>query len=196
MKVGFFMTEMFDKYFMSTLTHTLSWIARMINYGLMRYVCCAMDSFSDMDENISRWNISRFKCVCVEWTFWANRWHMWRLNTSSGCLPINLHTKSTPVRSCNNTTISHAHEIFPNFLCVVKIAKSIPSCNIMFLSDAKLWPTNSWGVKSSWGLVLYPHIAMIHDPLEALPTPWAYKNTFSQLENPQKVLCLWPGGVH
>ena len=127
MKVGVFMTEMFDKNFMSTLTHTLPWIVSMINYGLMRCVC-AIDSFSNLDENIPPWNILRIKCVRVEWTFWANRWHMWRLNTSSGCLPINLHTKSTPLRSCNNTTISHAHEIFPNFLCVVKIAKSISSC--------------------------------------------------------------------
>ena len=39
MKVGVFMTEMFDKYFMSTLTYTLPSIVSMINFGLMQYVC-------------------------------------------------------------------------------------------------------------------------------------------------------------
>ena len=43
-KVGVFMTEMFDKYFMSTLTYTLPSIVSMINFGLMQYYVCVCDT--------------------------------------------------------------------------------------------------------------------------------------------------------
>ena len=65
MKVGVFMTEMFDKYFMSTLTYTLPSIVSMINFGLMQYVC-VIHILSIMVKNILHLNVSRIKCVWNE----------------------------------------------------------------------------------------------------------------------------------